>query len=70
MKWPIAQLSRRAEERWSEVQKTSVSGSGLSLLEGICYLSTDKGNCGVSVYGAALIASPLKDPTYGTLIDS
>lgn len=54
----------------SETEKASVSGSGLLLLEGICYLSRDKGNCGVSVYGAALIASPLKDPTYGTLIDS
>lgn len=30
----------------------------------------DKRNCGVSVYGLALIASPLKDPTYGFLIDS
>lgn len=66
MKWPIAQLGKRVRE----MQKASVSGSGLSLLEGICYLSRDKGNCGVSVYGAALIASPLKDPTYGTLIDS
>lgn len=30
----------------------------------------DKGNCGVSAYGPAPIASPLKYPTYGTLIDS
>lgn len=66
MKWPIAQL----RQRWREMQKVSVSVSGLSLLEGICYLSGDKGNCGVSVYGAGLIASPLKDHTYGTLIDS
>lgn len=34
------------------------------------YLGVDKGNCGVSVYGAALIASLLKHPTYGTLIDN
>lgn len=54
----------------TEMQKASVFGSGLSLWEGICYLCKDKGNCGVSVYGAELIASPLKDPTYGTLIDS
>lgn len=52
------------------MQRVNVSGSGLLLLEGICYLNKDKGNCGVSVYGAALIPSPFKDPTYGTLIDS
>lgn len=50
--------------------RVSVSASSLSLLEGICYLSRDKGHCGVSVYSAVLIASQLKDPTYGTLIDN
>lgn len=65
MKGPMAQLRQIARE----MQKASVSGSGLSLWEGICYLCKDKGNCGVSVYVAVLIASPLKDPTYGTLID-
>lgn len=64
----MAQLKQREWER--EMQKASVPGSGLSPSEGICYLGGDKGSCGVSVYGAALIASPLKDPTYGTLIDS
>lgn len=52
------------------MQRVSVSASSLSLLEGICYLSRDKGDCGVSVYSAVLIASPLKDPTYSTLIDN
>lgn len=65
MKGPMAQLRQIARE----MQKASVSGSGLSPWEGICYLCEDKGNCGVSVYVAVLIASPLKDPTYGTLID-
>lgn len=52
------------------MRRASVSASSLSLLEGICYLSRDKGDCGVSVYSAALIASPLNDPTYGALIDN
>lgn len=64
------EVARSAVETEWEMQKASVSASSLSLLEGICYLGIDKGNRGVSVYRAALIASLLKDPTYSTLIDS
>jgi len=72
MKCPAAQLRRRVRGRWRAMQRPGMSGSGLSLAgEGGSVISApDKGNCGVSVYGAALIASRLKDPTYGTLIDS
>lgn len=56
MKWAVAQLRRRVRDAGPERVR--------------CYLSADKGDCGVSVYSAAPIASPLKDPTYGVLIDS
>lgn len=56
------EMERRAESECVWFRPLAVRGDLLS--------HGDKGNCGVSVYGPVLIASPLKDPTYGTLIDS
>lgn len=55
-------MERHAESQRAWFRPLAVGGDLLS--------HRDKGNCGVSVYGPVLIASPLKDPTYGVLIDS